>query len=146
MQNQTKTILAIAVVFSLYGASAYSNWQGERRAELEAVQQSVIDAEKSVIDAEKAEAEAVRAAREAEMSPRFLELLGRVRTETGYSDTIGRWGEGSGIFLPESFWESLGEEDKEFLKDYAKTANYTGIVVGELKPSGAMGLDRTVWP
>jgi hypothetical protein len=139
MQNKTKTILAIAVVFSLYGASAYSNWQGERRAELEAVQQSVIDAEK-------AEAEAARAAREAEMSPRFLELLGRVRTETGYSDTIGRLGEGSGIFLPESFWEALGEQDKAFLKDYARTANYTGIVVGELKPSGAMGLDRTVWP
>jgi hypothetical protein len=139
MQNKTKTILALVIVFSLYGASVYSKWQGERRAELEAAQQSMVNDEK-------AEAEAIRAAREDEMSPRFLEILGRVRSETGYSDTIGRWGEGSGIFLPDSFWESLGEQDKAFLKDYAKTANYTGILVGELKPSGSISLDRTVWP
>jgi hypothetical protein len=50
-----------------------------------------------------------------------------------------------GLFLPNSAWLELSENEKQILINYAQSQSFRGIIVGEQKSANNILLDKAVW-
>lgn len=75
-------------------------------------------------------------------------ILARLEQETQFKPQIDTWGQGQGLFMVDTGWESLSQIEKESIIEYCKANDLKAIVVGRLvkKSTGnSIMLDRTVW-
>lgn len=73
-------------------------------------------------------------------------ILNQIESQYGFSRFIDTWGMGTyGLYIPEEAWYGLSPSQQQTLIDYAQSNSFEAILVGRLKGSNNMSIDRTVW-
>lgn len=73
-------------------------------------------------------------------------ILRKITAKYGFSRFVDTWGMGTqGLFLPDSAWLELSDNEKQILINYAQSQRFRGIIVGEQKSANNILLDKAVW-
>jgi hypothetical protein len=71
-------------------------------------------------------------------------IFNRVHNSYGYQPQISNWGRGTGLFLPDAAWDRMDRGDRSILVEYMRSYGIWGIVVGRIKDTDTIYLDREV--